>query len=247
VLKIALQRGEVDLEKMPKNKKITYEEKIDVINSEIKKRKNKWFLDSIPWISFEDVEQIIRVHIYQKWDQWDQKRELKPWINKIITNQFKNILRNYYLNFAKPCSSCPFDTSVAGENFCSFTKSGMQDSTCPLYKKWTKSKKSAHDVKIPLRLDAQEYESNAFKGESFQVDKAVEQIDHYLREQLSSKHYEIYNMLFIENMSEDEVAKKLGYKTTEKGRSAGYKQIKNMRKFFKEKVLKIIKDKDIIT
>ena len=91
MLKIALQRGEVDLEKMPKNKKITYEEKIDVINSEIKKRKNKWFLDSIPWISFEDVEQIIRVHIYQKWDQWDQKRELKPWINKIITNHLKEL------------------------------------------------------------------------------------------------------------------------------------------------------------
>jgi hypothetical protein len=47
-------------------------------------------------------------------------------------------------------------------------------------------------------------------------------------------------------MSEDEVAKKLGYKTNEKGRTAGYKQLKNMRKFFKEKVLKIIKDKDII-
>ena len=61
----------------------------------------------MPWIAFEDVEQIIRVHIYQKWSQWDQKRDLKPWINKIITNQFKNILRNYYLNFAKPCSSCP--------------------------------------------------------------------------------------------------------------------------------------------
>ena len=228
------------------DKKIKYEDRIEDINAEIKKRKNKWFLDYIPWISFEDVEQIIRVHIYQKWDQWDQKRELKPWINKIITNQFKNILRNYYLNFAKPCSSCPFDSSVSGDNLCSFTKSGIQDSSCPLYAKWTKSKKNAHDVKIPLRLDAQEYESNAFKGESFQVDRAVQQIDKHLREQLSEKHYEIYNMLFVENMSEDEVAKKLGYKTSEKGRTAGYKQLKNMRKFFKDKVLKIIKDKDII-
>ena len=137
---------------MGRPKKIKYEDKIDIINGEIRKRRGKWFLDSIPWISFEDVEQIIRIHIYQKWSQWDQKRELKPWINKIITNQFKNILRNYYLNFAKPCSSCPFDSSAAGENFCSFTKSGLQDITCPLYAKWSKSKKSAHDVKIPLRL-----------------------------------------------------------------------------------------------
>jgi len=231
---------------MGRKRKIKYEDQIDIINQEIRKRRNKWFLDSMPWISFEDVEQIIRLHIYQKWDKWDQERDLKPWINKIITNQFKNILRNFYLNFAKPCSSCPFDTSAAGENFCSFTKSGMQDTTCPLYKKWEKSKKSAHDVKIPLRLDAQEYESDIFTGESFNVDNAILRVQDQLKEDLSDKHYRIYQMLFIENKTEDEVAKFLGYKTNEKGRSAGYKQIKNMRKFFKEKVTKIIKNKDII-
>ena len=231
---------------MPESNKFSYEDKVDIINQEIRKRKNKWFLDSMPWISFEDVEQIIRIHIYQKWDKWDQSRELKPWINKIITNQFKNILRNFYLNFAKPCSSCPFDASAAGDNLCSFTKSGSQDRTCPLYAKWEKSKKGAHDVKIPLRLDAQEYESNIFIGESFNVDTAVEKIRMHLKADLSEKHFKIYHMLFIENKTEEEVAELLGYKTSEKGRSAGYKQIKNMRKFFKEKVVKIIKNNDII-
>ena len=227
-------------------KKITYEEKIDIINEEIRKRKNKWFLDSIPWISFEDVEQIIRLHIYHKWHQWDQERELKPWINKIISNQFKNILRNFYLNFAKPCSSCPFDSSMSGENLCSFTKSGAQDNTCPLHAKWEKSKKSAHDVKIPLRLDAKEYESTEFSANTFNVDHAIVAVQKYLKEDLSERHYKIYKMLFIENLDEDVVAKELGYKTNESGRKAGYKQIKNMRKFFKEKVIKIIKSKDII-
>jgi len=231
---------------MVKEQKFTYEEKIDIINEEIRKRKNKWFLDSMPWISFEDVEQIIRVHIYQKWDQWDQKRDLKPWINKIISNQFKNILRNYYLNFAKPCSNCPFDSSIGGENLCSFTKSGSQDSSCPLYKKWEKSKKSAHDVKIPLRLDAQEYESSIFSVNSFNVDAAIVKVQEHLKNELSDRHYNIYVMLFVENRSESEVAEKLGYKTNEQGRKAGYKQIKNMRKLFKEKIIKIIKNHDII-
>lgn len=231
---------------MGRPKKIRYEDKIDIINEEIRKRKHKWFLDSMPWISFEDVEQIIRLHIYQKWDKWDQERSLKPWINKIISNQFKNILRNYYLNFAKPCSNCPFDTSIAGENLCSFTVSGSQDNSCPLYAKWSKSKKSAHDVKIPLRLDAQEYESTSFSVDSFNVDGAIVKIQHYLKKELSDRHYEIYEMLFIQNRNEEDVAKFLGYKSNEKGRTAGYKQIKNMRKFFKEKVIKIIKNKDII-
>jgi uncharacterized protein (DUF2164 family) len=232
--------------KMGKPKKLSYEDQAEIINQEIKKRKSKWFLDSMPWVSFEDVEQIIRLHIYQKWDQWDQKRELKPWINKIITNQFKNILRNYYLNFAKPCSNCPFDTSIGGENLCSFTKSGAQDNTCPLYAKWSKSKKNAHDVKIPLRLDAQEYESAEFSVNTFNVDSAIVKVQGYLKQELSEKHYKIYTMLFVENMTEDAVAKELGYKTNEQGRRAGYKQIKNMRKFFKEKVIKIIKNNDII-
>ena len=53
-------------------------------------------------------------------------------------------------------------------------------------------------------------------------------------------------MLFIEKMDDEEVADKMGYKTNEKGRKAGYKQIKNLKKMFKEKVENILKKKDII-
>ena len=42
-------------------------------------------------------------------------------------------------------------------------------------------------------------------------------------------------MLFVQNKSEDEVAEFfLGYKSNEKGRTAGYKQIKNIKKKLKE-------------
>ena len=37
----------------------------------------------------------------------------------------------------------------------------------------------------------------------------------------------------------------IGYKTSEKGRKAGYKQIKNLKSKFKEKALSLIKRKDI--
>ena len=56
----------------------------------------------------------------------------------------------------------------------------------------------------------------------------------------------IYQMLFIENKTEEEVAKKMGYRTNEKGRKAGYKQIKNLKKTFKQKILSILEKKDII-
>ena len=36
------------------------------------------------------------------------------------------------------------------------------------------------------------------------------------------------------------------YKTSEKGRKAGYKQIKNLKKIFKQKAQEILKTEDII-
>jgi len=53
-------------------------------------------------------------------------------------------------------------------------------------------------------------------------------------------------MLFFEYKSEDEVAKFMGYKTNEKNRKAGYKQIKNLKKMLKEKAENIISEYDII-
>ena len=63
---------------------------------------------------------------------------------------------------------------------------------------------------------------------------------------LNTRQYEIYTMLFVENLSDEEIALKMGYKTSESGRKAGYKQIKNMKKQFKAKAVKILKNKDIL-
>ena len=47
------------------------------------------------------------------------------------------------------------------------------------------------------------------------------------------------------NKSETEVAALMGYKTSEKNRSPGYKQIKNIKKSIIEKVKKTLFDGDI--
>ena len=52
-------------------------------------------------------------------------------------------------------------------------------------------------------------------------------------------------MLYIENKDDEEVAKEMGFKSTESGRKAGYKQIKNLKKMLKEKASKILKNKGI--
>ena len=231
------------------NKKSRYEDEHATIEEELKKRKGKWFLTSLAWIDFDDVKQIIRTHIYKKWDQWDQERPLKPWLNRIISNQLKNILRNFYSNFAKPCLSCPFNQSGITEEgeygLCGFTKSKTQCSECPLYAKWEKTKKAAYDIKMAVALENHTHTLYSDKSSSFELEEAGRKLNLELAKVLSEKNYSIYKMLFIENLTDEEVALKLGYRTTEKGRKAGYKQLKNLKKQFKEKAEKILKTKDI--
>ena len=232
-----------------KKKRLTYEGQYDIIEQELNKRRGKWFLKSLAWMDYDDVKQIIRTHLYKKWDQWDQERPLKPWLNRIISNQLKNILRNHYSNFARPCLNCPFNQSGISETdekgLCGFTKSRTQCGECPLFAKWEKTKKAAFDVKMPVAIESHIHEIECGGSFSFGLEHAERKLHAEMKKILTKKNYEIYIMLFVENLSDEDVANKLGYRTTETGRKAGYKQIKNLKKQFKAKAEYILKTKDI--
>jgi hypothetical protein len=51
--------------------------------------------------------------------------------------------------------------------------------------------------------------------------------------------------LYIQHLSEEQAAKKMGYKTSEKNRSPGYKQIKNLKKSIITKVKKFLNNDEI--
>lgn len=227
-------------------KKARYEDLFEVIDEELNKRRRNWFLSSVAWIDFDDVCQIIRAHIFKKWDQWDQSRPIKPWLNKIIANQMKNILRNHYSNYARPCLNCPFNND-ADMNLCSFTKSGNQDSECPLYKKWEGTKKHAYNVKITLSLDSHLHEVNGNSDNHLDMDiqEASAKLTKELKQVLNERQFKAFKLMYIENLSDEEVAAQMGFKSTESGRKAGYKQIKNLKKILKEKAAKILSKKGI--
>lgn len=239
-------------EKEKNESPFTYEDKSQDIDNEIKKRRGKWFLDSLAWFDFEDVEQIIRAHIHKKWHLWNQRLPLGPWLNKVITNQMKNILRNNYSNFVRPCLNCPFNqcggktTEGAEDSLCGFTSSGRQDSECPLYAKWEKTKKAAYDIKMALALENHSAEANSIHDQGFDIDHAEARLHKAMKRKLPERQYKIYHMLFVKNMDDEDVAKVMGYKTTEKGRKAGYKQIKNLKKLFKQKASELLEKEDII-
>jgi predicted DNA-binding protein YlxM (UPF0122 family) len=80
----------------------------------------------------------------------------------------------------------------------------------------------------------------------FDIDRSKDKLNKLMKESLSERQYFIYEMLYIKDLDITEAAEKLGYKSNEKGRKAGYKQIKNFEKFFKDLAKKIISENDIL-
>lgn len=235
-----------------KVKKRTFEEMYEIVDEVIKKRKNKWRLKAITWFDFEDVEQIIKLHIYKKWHLWDQSRPIEPWINRIATNQIRNIIRNNYTSVAKPCLSCPFNTSkgieVSFDNSCGFTKSKTQCGECPLYAKWEKTKKSAFDIKITVSLENHQHYFSSFQSNfEYNYSGAEKKLHDLMKNCLTDRQFFVYKMFFIDCLSDDQVAKILKFKTNEKGRKAGYKQIKNLKKMLYLKAQKLLTDNDLFS
>ena len=222
------------------DKKIKFENFVEEINTEIYKRKNKWNLTAIAWMDFSDVSQILRFHIYKKWHLYNQTKPLAPWINRIISNHIKNLIRNNYSNYTRPCLRC---SAAEGEDGCNIYS--KQCSNCPLYSNWERNKKSAHDTKLTLSLDNHLLEVNSIPQENFNLEKSAKNMHSKMERYLKPIEWKIYTYLYIQNKNEEEVAKLMGYKTSEKNRIAGYKQIKNVKKSIILKVKKHLYNGDI--
>lgn len=220
--------------------KPTYESLFALINSEIIKRKNKWNLTAINWMDFSDVSQILRIHIYKKWHLYDPQKPLAPWVNRIISNQIKNLIRNNYSNFTRPCLKC---AAAEGDVGCAIYST--QCKACPLYANWEKSKKNAHDTKLTLSIENHHQEINDLQINNFNMEKSAENIHTKMQKILKPIEWKVYKHLYIEGKDEEETAKLMGYRTSEKNRIAGYKQIKNIKKIIIIKVKKHLYNGDI--
>jgi len=208
-----------------------FEECINEIDAEIGKRRGKWCLTAICWMDYEDVSQILRIHIYKKWHLYDQTKPLAPWLNRIISNQIKNLIRNNYGNYARPCLRC---AASEGGDLCSIY--GKQDSSCPLYANWEKGKKTAHNIKIPVPLENHSQEVFNQSENKIDLGENIKRVHSKMEEILKPIEWKVYKCLYIDNKSEEETAKLMGYKTNEENRSPGYKQIKNMKRTIVQKV-----------
>lgn len=212
---------------------------LPTIDAEIAKRRHKWNLTSLSYMDFDDVSQIIRIHIFKKWDQYNPVKPIQPWLNSIITNQIRNLIRNHYTNFARPCLRC----SAALENKCRIY--GEQCADCPLYAKWMKRKQPAQNVRIPVSIENHQHEVRQLVGSGEDVFRNIQALHDKMKEVLKPIELQVYEGLFVHHQEEHQVAKTLGYISNEKGRRPGYKQIKNIRKSIISKVKKCLSSGEV--
>jgi RNA polymerase sigma factor (sigma-70 family) len=225
--------------------KEAFEDKREDLDQLLLKYRPKWQLSALAWLDYDDVCQIIRLHVYNKWHLWDQSRPFKPWASMIISNQIKNLIRNNYTSFAKPCLRCQYNM---GGTLCDWTKSGDQDRTCADFEKWKKKKERAYNIKLPLTLDDGVATLNTSSIKD-QVDYKLSsgRLHELVMDQLSERHKAIYAMLYIDHKDETEVAKKFGFKgDSTKRKTIRYKQISNLKKKFYRIAIKIMEDNDIL-
>lgn len=220
---------------MSKTKRPKFEDCIDLINQEIIKRKSKWNLSSIAWMDFDDVSQIIRFHIFQKWDQYNPAKSLQPWVSMIITNQLRNLVRNHYTNYARPCLRC---NAAIDSDGCNIYKE--QCTLCPLFAHWKKYKQPAIFIKIPMSMENHSNEVHEIPEQPNYLAEDVEKLNIVMKRILKPIEYDVYEGLFINHEDEADVAKRLGFYSNEKGRAPGYRQIKNIVKSITEKAKKHI-------
>lgn len=202
----------------------TFEECAPEIAAQIERKRASWTFRAASHIDFDDVKMEILEHIWKKWHLYDQKRELARWVSRVIKYQLINILRNIYQSSASPCGGCVFNRG--GTNCSEYGQQGVE---CPLYAKWYKTKRHFHYAKLPLALDENLDSAQQQQDDSFDVEESAANLHPKILARLTPKEREIYNLLFIKGMSKEDVAEKLGLKTSEKKRVNGYKRIQKVR------------------
>lgn len=222
----------------------SFEDKIGEIDFLLDKSRSQWTLDAVQWMDFDDIKQIIRIHIKEKFHQWDQSRPFGPWCRVTISNQIKNQVRNNYGSFKKPCLGCPHYQS---DTECSFTKSKKQDESCEDYARWQKKKKYKHDIKMTLPMDGKVLLNSTDIKDEFDFEESSSNLHYQVMRRLSNEKYvEIYKLLYIDNLDDKIIAEKMDFSQEKCGKTFRYKQLDNLKKKFLAIAKDVLKEEDIL-
>lgn len=229
----------------------SFSDKLREIDQILSQKRSFWTLDAIAHLDYQDICQIIRIHLFNKFDQWNQEKPFGPWAASLINNQIINLRQKYYGKFAPPCKGCDYNM---GEDKCALTGSGFKTEECEMFAKWEKKKKDAYRLLLAESTDKSYDEDPEGEGRirieaplARDYQRASEKLHGLIFASLNEKMSKIYRWLFIEHRSDDYVALELGYKGIENGKRTRYKQIENIKKILVEKAKSIMAENDIFS
>lgn len=214
----------------------TFEDNINLINTAIAQHSNSWTLKSRADIDYDDISQLIRLHIYKKIHQWDSSRPIVPWLHRIIKNQIINLLRNVYTNMSRPCLRCP---QAIGDDGC--TLYIKQCGKCPLYSKWEKTKKQKYNVNLPLSMEFHTDEMHSIPNQDIDFIRAIPILNKRLKLVLKDYEWQFYDLMYIQNKTTPEVGKIMDFKNNEPGTSR-FKRIEQLKQTVMKKAADILKE-----
>ncbi len=193
----------------------------------IDKRKNGWVLTTFPW---EDVKQILLIRLFKKFHLYDQNRPFENWANFTISNAIKNLLRDNCYKFQRPCLKCVFNV---GDRCCSFTKSGGQDVSCPLYSEWNRKRGDLFNIQVPVAIENHTQAVSNIQSDFVDIDGAKKIIDNKILEKLEDyTEKKMYKLLFLNHKTNQEVSEILKLKNN------SYESVITI---FKKKVIQLAK------
>ncbi len=215
----------------------TYEDRVEEIDKAISQHSHRWLLKARLDISWDDVAQIIRIHIFNKFSQWDQTRDIAPWLHRIIRNQIVNVLRNVYSSMSRPCLRCPANV---GDDLCTIYR--KQCAECPLFAKWEKTKKRKANVHLPVSLESHVETMSQVPNSDINFDKAIPLLNQRLKLVLKPNEWQFYDLMYIQNKSDAEVVKIMDFKNTEKKASHRFKRMLQIKKSIMDKARAILQE-----
>lgn len=219
---------------MKNEENLSFEDRLDFIQRQIEKRKSKWTLSTYSW---EDASQEILIRVWKKYHTYKPEvGKFENWVNRLISNAIHNLLRDNLYKYARPCISAGSSGGACikntGGDGCSYTPSRTQCSECPLYADWEKKKKNQYNVKDTVSIENHTQEVYTRKHEDIDVDMVKTILDEEMPKRLNSFEWKVYQMLHIQNLSEEEVGKKLKYKKSKNSKTPGYQMIRTLKKRF---------------
>lgn len=235
------------MEELPAENVRLYEQYKVVIDKEIGKRVFRWKLTSLAYIDLSDIAQLLNLHVVTKIHLYDEEKSpFSHWVNRLLSNRLKNLFRDHYQSFSKPCDKCQFN---GGGSTC--TVFGKQSDTCSDYAAWFKSKRfkmeiaMAHSISAPRLTDEHDQihqEINDKTSDFTDFETKIPEFNTLLKAKLRPLEWRAYTYLFIDHMTDIQAAKLLNYSVDGGKNSKGYKTILKIKTKIYKISVEIVKD-----